>query len=334
MPSFTEHRPPSARRGSVLIAVLALLFLASVAVFRFVEEAAHELQYRGQVQDDEELRLAAYSALETTFAVLAEFRALDGKLASPVQGWSDPLAYAAFNPPEGISARVLFTDESGKIPLSRLDADLLPIFFEEMGLAFAEAQELSDTLLDWQDEDDLARLNGAESDLYEREDVPYRAANRPLRSWEELRRIEGFRDLFFAEDGTPNAWFDLFTGSVTLLSSGSTNLNAANDLTLRFIGRLEGFDPANLQDYLRGEDDLPGTADDLLLFNDNNPYYQPDPQASLNLGALETSLLRIDVECRRGETFLLLEAFVALDPAAAEGTGFRLRSLRENERLE
>lgn len=51
---------------------------------------------------------------------------------------------------------------------------------------------LTRNLLDWIDEDEVAQRGGDEDEFYQQQAPPYAAANRPLLSVEELRRVEGF----------------------------------------------------------------------------------------------------------------------------------------------
>lgn len=325
------------RRGSVIIGVLAMLVLASFMIFRFVEEAVQELHYRGQIQEDPEMRAVAFSTMEVVLAVLHEFRTVDGKLVAPVQGWGDPLAYAEFQQPEGYELEVEFEDETGKIAISRLNEQNLPLLFEEMGIDFTEGARLTDTFLDWMDGDDLTRLNGAEVDQYDLYDPPYRAANRTIKSWEELRLIEGFNELFFEEDGSPNAYHRQFTGAISLHHDLKTNMNTADPLTVAWISRMEGFDPENMMEYLAGDDAIRGTADDRIFFNADNAYYRPAENANEGLGSLESRMLNIRIWCRRGVTEMLIEALV--DTAETntgentQGFPFTVISVRENLKI-
>ena len=53
------------------------------------------------------------------------------------------------------------------------------------------ADQLADAILDWRDENDLVRLNGAEDADYASAGLPYGAGDRPFRSLEELRQVLG-----------------------------------------------------------------------------------------------------------------------------------------------
>ncbi|SRR5581483_2201780 len=54
--------------------------------------------------------------------------------------------------------------------------------------------QLADALLDWMDTDATAQADGAEDIDYLNHDPPYRAANRPLTSVDELRLIKGYTE--------------------------------------------------------------------------------------------------------------------------------------------
>lgn len=333
---FTDD-PRYRVRGSVLIGVLAVIFLSTVMLYRFVEEAVQELQYRGQLSEDPDLRATGYSGLEVALGVLHEFRTLDGKLVAPAQGWARPLEYADWSPPDGYEVEVTIVDESAKLPLDALDEELLPLFLEEMELDFRDSERLAESLLDWQDGDDLARLNGAEVDTYSLMQPPYRPSNKPLQSWDELRKIEGFQEVFFDELGRPNQLHEQFTSSISIHHSDKVNLNSANSLVLRFIGRIEGFDPDLLQDFLLGRDGISGTEDDQILFQDGASYYSPPEDNARSLGTTEATVLRLDVLCRRGDAELLLSALVDTVAAPTGGTDqhlpFNILRLSENMKI-
>lgn len=350
MYSFTEdmtpvkprrHYTPTASRcrrgGSVLIAVLAVVFLGTVLVYRFVDETVQELQYRGQVQENPELQRVAYSALETVLGVLHEIRELDGRLMSPVQGWDDPLGYADWRPPSGYEILVQIEDESGKIGLNTLDEERLDLLLELIGLDYRDAETFIDSFLDWQDADDLPRLSGAESDTYERENPPYRAANRPIQSWAELSKIEGVRDLLFDDDGRPNQYHNAFTSSVSLFDNNRINLHAANPLVLEYIARIEGFEARPLREHLDGRDGIRGTEDDRMLQDFDSGYYRPPEGPGQAVGRLASSLLRIRLWCKRGDAEfyveILAETGVVQTEAADQHLPFAIRAQTRNLRI-
>jgi len=246
----------------VLLFVLVILAVLSAAIVHFTEKATAEIAAEGYYVARARLRIVAYSALETTLGVLADHIAIDGKLTSPTQGWGEPLVVADFEPPEGVKVGVEFIDESGRLPLRSLDELTLVPLFSAMGFENDEVLHLTNSLLDWADEDDDERIDGAESDIYAEAEWPHMASNRPVRRLSELAVVDGFNSLFFDEDGQPNGYYRSFAGAVSELGTGSLNINSASDLALRAVGGLGDLQIKALRDYMAGADRVPRTADD------------------------------------------------------------------------
>ena len=284
------------RRGSVLVAVLAVIALLSFLVTRFMEEALRDLEYRAIFNEPTEARVFAHGALEATLAAIREVALIDdGKLHAPEQGWGEPLAYAGVDIPEGWDVAVTVRDEGGKLPLNTLSEPLLNRLFEAtFELDYGTARELSATLLDWTDANESPRLNGAESEFYLTENPPYRAADAPLQSLDELRLLKVWRDVFFDESGRPNALFRRFAGMVSVRHNGPVNVNAAPPEVLELLALENGWDPDYLFDGL------------------DQPYRESAPGAadSDTTGA-ETRLLHITVRVSRGGVPYVISALVA-----------------------
>jgi type II secretory pathway component PulK len=98
----------------------------------------------------------------------------------------------------GAPVMVRVTDEGGKIPINfaegEHDTKLYPLLLQvlgNMGVPTETAAAIADSVIDWQDDDDEHRVNGAETDYYA--DLPngYVAKNGRLDSLEELLFIKG-----------------------------------------------------------------------------------------------------------------------------------------------
>src|SRR3954463_5314056 len=98
-PSFDS--PRQAERGSVLVIVMITLIFTTFALVAFIEKASGDLLVEARAAQAARLRSEAYSALETTLAVLEDFRQVGRGLRSPAEGWGDPLTFAAWTPKEG-----------------------------------------------------------------------------------------------------------------------------------------------------------------------------------------------------------------------------------------
>lgn len=295
------------RRGSILVAVLGFIVLLAAVLVAFLGESIARIKYNGLFFNRDDLRVVAYSALEVSLAVLSEIHSIDGVLNGPAQGWSDPLAYAGVEVPEGIRVSVRFEDESGRIPLSATtDPALLMAFFELQEVPYATAERLTDCLIDWMDEDDLARLNGFDGDDYQRRATPILPANQRIRSWEEMRLIEACREAFFDEWGTPNAMNHSFRRAFSLFHQGQVNLNTATASTVAVLEKALQLDGSALGFYLRGPDDTAGTADDRVLLGPAEEFLG----RAGGIAGTTVETLRVVIEVHRGEAHFLLTAVV------------------------
>ncbi|MGB0333798.1 MAG: general secretion pathway protein GspK [Opitutales bacterium] len=296
MRSGREQNRSGRQRGSVLVAVLAIVLLLSLIVTRFIDEAIEDLEYRSIFNEPTDVRTFAYSMLEVALASVHEVALIDdGKLYAPEQGWSDPLNYAGIKIPNDWEVSVTLQDESGKLPINTMSEDLLNRMLEEsFEFDFGIARELSSMLLDWIDEDDNRRLNGAESDDYLQRDPPYRAANGPLQSLDELRLIEIWEDEFFDEAGHPNALFAQLEAMVCVLNTGPVNLNNSPQSVLEVLALEDGYDEDFIFDGL-----------------DEVPYLRKLPDtANGQLSSVEVALLRVTVTLRRGNVPFSVSALV------------------------
>jgi len=84
------------------------------------------------------------------------------------------------------------TDESAKIDLNNASQPLLTSLLQNVGgLSPEDAQAVMDAILDWRDQDDLKRPNGAEEPEYRAAGRKYRPANGPFEAVGELRLVLG-----------------------------------------------------------------------------------------------------------------------------------------------
>lgn len=316
-----QKSPRSGRRGSVLIAVLAVIMLLTILVTRFLEEALEDLEYRSIFSEPMEVRSYAFSLMELSLATIREIALIDeGKLYAPEQGWSDPLTYSGFAVPNGWEASIRIQDEGGKLPLNTMNEALLNRLLEEnLDLDFGTSRELSSMLLDWIDPDDSRRLNGAESEDYLSRNPPYKAANAPLQSLEELRLIEVWEDEFFDERGRPNELYAQLARLVTVRYGGRLNLNSASAELLEFLALEDGYDDRALFDGLDSE----------------TPYLQRLPgAANPQTSGVEVRLLRVSVTVRRGDVPYTITALVEPDFESADsGSGTSAPGRRDDETI-
>jgi len=195
-PSIALRLPPVLRspRASVLVIVMVTLIFTALALTAFLEKAGNDLIVEAREADTRRLRQEAYSALETTLAVIEQFRAVTNGLHTPAEGWNDPLTFAGYVPTEGRTVEVSFEDESGKLSLPQANANQLQNLFIAWGLTVGDSEKLTDAFLGWikRNHTYSTSLNPA----YGQATLPYVEPRRSLRSYSELAAIEFARTIF------------------------------------------------------------------------------------------------------------------------------------------
>ena len=82
-------------------------------------------------------------------------------------------------------------DEGGKVDINVASEDLMRGLGQALDIDTNEWDKVVDAILDWRDDDDLKRLNGAESNSYEQEGLPYGAKNGFFQSIDEVQQVLG-----------------------------------------------------------------------------------------------------------------------------------------------
>ena len=305
--------------GSVLVAILAIIALLAYLVTRFVDEAVDDLKYRTLFNQSPEIRAYAYSMLELSLATIQEVALIDGgKLYAPEQGWVDPLNYAQERPPNGYSVAIDITDESTHLPINLIDESTLNRILEDtFEIDFGTTRELSSTLADWIDSDENQRLNGAESEDYLDEDPPYRAANGPLQSLNELRLIKVWQDEFFDENGFPNQNFEQLNKMFSVSIKGPVNINSASSDLLLALSENQTWDPDRIFDQLL-----------------DKPWFEELPDfLGSDLFTTEISLLRVTIKVTRGSVPMTLSALVEPNFGSSSESSNRTLPSTKSERI-
>lgn len=152
----------------------------------------------------------------------------------------------------GAPVMVRVTDEGGKIPINfpegQFDAKLQPLLVHvlgNMGVDSELAASIADGVIDWQDDDDEHRLNGAESDYYADLPNPYPAKNKRLDSLEELLFIKGVTPELYhgGTDEFPVGLRDVFS----IFNTGQVNLRYATPEVKRALFGLDDAELAQIE---------------------------------------------------------------------------------------
>ncbi len=92
---------------------------------------------------------------------------------------------------DGVLLEVSAIDERGKLDINATDELTLANLFTGHGMELDAAELLAAAVMDWRDEDELERVNGAEEDAYIAAGLEIGPANRPFMMTEELLQVIG-----------------------------------------------------------------------------------------------------------------------------------------------
>jgi general secretion pathway protein K len=179
-------------------------------------------------------------------------------------------------------------DEERKLPINKLTQEQLKRLMDVLGIEPPDDDVIVDSILDWIDEDDLHRLNGAEDDYYSQLDPPYRAKNGPLDRIEELLLVRGVtKELFEGTPGTNDepgrpGLRDLLTTTL----QGLVNVNTASSQVLQTLG-LDDTQVAAVLTRRDGPDGIAGTEDD-QPFRNVSEFFGMVPNLDQNAKSLAT----------------------------------------------
>lgn len=293
------------RRGSVLLLTLFLISLAAFALTMFIEKAFSEIMAEAHYTQREKLRIAAYSALEATAAVLDSVAKIDSQLYAPEQGWGDPFALGEIQISDELDVRVEFVDEMGKIPLTAASREQMLRLFEYMGFDSIAAEELTEALRSWTSQEEAQSGFGAYHLDYERSRLPYRPPYRGLNSFRELAAIAGFREAFFNEQGHPNELYYQFTSLVSLYQFDQINVNSASTAVLQIWSDVGEHEAATIDRYETS-------------FANTKPYYENLQEAEAALGVplgggygVSTHCIRVIITVSDGVADFVLSTIIA-----------------------
>ena len=181
------------RTGSVLILVLWVLVLIG---FLAQEYLVHN---RGKAA----LALTSRQDFETDLAIDSLLSLLDSgnwpqqKQEGEQQAKSGEWISLS---PANVALWAKMEDESGRHDLNSVSEDKIrEVIRVMMGTEeTGRADEITDAILDWRDDDDLTHEHGAEKEAYEAMDAGYLPANGPFKTLTELLMVKGvYPDIFW-----------------------------------------------------------------------------------------------------------------------------------------
>ena len=215
-------------RGIALLIVLWVMAILMVSVFSFSLMTRAETYGTLAFKEALEKKFLAEAGMERGIMEII-YRSVNFGQTLVLVGkeiWKvDGTAYTIETTGGGYVVRL--TDESGKISLNSItdkNGIVLKNLLTNQGTSTEIADVIVDSILDWQDADDLHRLNGAESDYYMSLSNPYKARNADIETLEELILVKGITpDILYGTDKMKGIFHYLTIYSKT----SAININAA-----------------------------------------------------------------------------------------------------------
>lgn len=206
--------------GFVLVLVLAMLVILSFLAGTVASITQRLLEQEGQRKRLEDAELDIASTKATVFYLLLTQRMTFGGLTvddsvvmtederASQDGMSTPILLSPVGNEIRLDSRAYaglgstafsLQDDRGLLGVNWSPPAALERWWAHLGFEALAPATLTNLLLDFQDEDDLYRLNSAERDQYEREDRQP-PSNRPLVTALELRVVKGWDEALVSLD--------------------------------------------------------------------------------------------------------------------------------------
>ncbi len=187
------------KRGLILIAVLWIVVLMTTIVAVMGQASRLNMKMASVAVDDVRCKWACRAGTEYAIGVLNEdYR--DTDCLSDL--WSDNEEDFNDISLERCRYTIRVVDEASKLNLNTVTKEQL------MALPYME-ETIADSILDWRDNDDNPRSEGAEGGYYENLPIPYTIRNGPFRTTRELLQVNGMtKELLYGEDINLNGMLD------------------------------------------------------------------------------------------------------------------------------
>ncbi|MBI3778763.1 MAG: type II secretion system minor pseudopilin GspK [Gammaproteobacteria bacterium] len=184
---------PARQRGLALItAMLVVAIAATTAAYLSLDQQIW-LRQAQNLSDRAQAEVVRAGALEWAITILAK-DAKDNKSDDLTENWAKPLPPLAV---EGGQVTGRIADAQARFNINNLVRNNAPSkpdigTFRHLLLSLSIDPNLTDAVVDWIDADSDKLPYGAEDIDYLQTKIPYRAANQPMQSVDELRLVRGF----------------------------------------------------------------------------------------------------------------------------------------------
>lgn len=227
----------SRSRGFALLLSLLMVLLLTVLILELDFQTRADLRAAANFQDDLKADHLARSATAAGEALLRYDTQGGSQYDALTELWASPIAEYPLG--DGVISGAI-TDESGKFNINSLVKNGLEVtkksaqFRRLLGRLEMDPEQVStltDSILDWLDQDNQPRPAGAEEETYARRDPAYSPKNGLLETLDTLHMVHGMTDDLYRK----------LLPDVTVYGDldGKININTAEAVVLE---SLEGFD--------------------------------------------------------------------------------------------
>jgi general secretion pathway protein K len=272
--------PPykSRQDGAALIVSVWVILLFSLLISSMAFDMQVEANVAGYQRKRVKAQYLARAGMEWATAVLSRkvTETMDEELIlEPDQ--DEQLVVASINLSRGVGVSgvekelgagkfiVDIVPEESRRNVNVLTEDDWKEVLDQAGVENTRWSELIDCFLDWIDEGDEYRLNGAESDDEYYQEREYEVKNAPLDTVDELLMIKGFTPALLYGGASPDDEETIYTGIagwLTTWGDGKVNVNTASREVLMTLPEMEDFVIDAILEQRTGLDGVPNTKDD------------------------------------------------------------------------
>jgi general secretion pathway protein K len=188
------------------VMVIWILAFVGIVLSAFAFSMRTELDAARNFKEEAEASALAEAGVARALADLANAgttRAAAASIVPPYDSGNISLGRGTY--------RVIVTDEAGRISLNGAAPEILRRLLQNTGVGDARLLDtIVDSILDWQDPDNVPRANGAEDEYYQSLPRPYHPKNGAFDSLEELLLVKGVtRDILHGNIAAPARRADL-----------------------------------------------------------------------------------------------------------------------------
>jgi len=246
--------------GIVLIALLWIFIaLAAIALSFARESRVESIAVLNAQSLDRAYYIARAGVSETVYRLAHErLTTQTQQLGVTEEEEQTPLELGTFTGEFGGGRyQVNIQDESARIDLNSAAEERLRALMLAVGIPESDADTITDSILDWRDTDDAARMSGAESDYYQSLETPYSARNGRMDAVEELLLVYGVTPEYFygvperSPDGSVAYKYGL-SRCLTVYSGSNANQVNVNYAPLPVLLSIPGITPENAERIIAG----------------------------------------------------------------------------------